>query len=425
MEWSQEYNMFYTNLEGDIGRGIILYVHESLKAEEIKVDSRFCEHLFVKLRTSRNETMLIGVIYRSPSDSSEETGRTLRNLISEVSKLNFTHHLLMGDFNYPGINWDMMTSSNIHSEEQKFLECLQDNFLFQMVNKPTRWRGTNTPSVLDLIITKDPDTVVDMELQSPLGKSDHCVIIFSYVCRVDVKKTKKKRKSYSKADYVGLKDEIKQTNWRHILGDGSENINEIWTKFRGKMEDLENKFVPTYEIGRKKNQQIPLDKETLNVIKEKNALARKYLVHKDPDVRRNYNRTRNKAGKLVRKARKKYEKNLAKEAKSNSKRIWQYINSKSKSRQGIADLCTDPRDPKSEKTDDDETKANILAYFFSSVFTKEPDGEVPQLKARNIQIQWEQRYIKEETVKKILRELKVDKSPGLDNFHPRFLMELH
>ena len=59
------------------------------------------------------------------------------------------------------------------------------------------------------------------------------------------------------------------------------------------------------------------------------------------------------------------------------KKIWSYINSKSKTRQGVSNLCKDLGDPSSEKTENDGEKANILATFFSSVFTKEPQDEVP------------------------------------------------
>jgi hypothetical protein len=67
------------------------------------------------------------------------------------------------------------------------------------------------------------------------------------------------------------------------------------------------------------------------------------------------------------------EKDLAKSAKKNPKAIWKYIKSKSKRRSGIGELLTDQKDPNSRKTDDDKEKAEILAEFFQSVFTKEPN----------------------------------------------------
>ena len=52
---------------------------------------------------------------------------------------------------------------------------LQDNLLTQHVTNPTRARGKDCPSVLDLVIAND-DFVDDIIYLSPLGKSDHTVL---------------------------------------------------------------------------------------------------------------------------------------------------------------------------------------------------------------------------------------------------------
>jgi hypothetical protein len=83
----------------------------------------------------------------------------------------------MGDFNYPNIDWENCNSNGDSTEsiEYTFIENLQDIFLFQHIKKPTRWRGTNTPHILDLIITNKEPMISDLEYTSLLGKSDHCV----------------------------------------------------------------------------------------------------------------------------------------------------------------------------------------------------------------------------------------------------------
>jgi hypothetical protein len=55
------------------------------------------------------------------------------------------------------------------------------------------------------------------------------------------------------------------------------------------------------------------------------------------------------------------------------------LKSKLKTRSGIGELLTDQKDPNSRKTDDDKEKAEILAEFFQSVFTKEPNDTAPTL----------------------------------------------
>jgi hypothetical protein len=108
-------------------------------------------------------------------------------------------------------------------------------------------------------------------------------------------------------------------------------------------------------VGPKKNKQIPLDKETLLKIK-KNSLSRKFVNTKDQGIRKEYNRVRNQVTKPEKPMNKIYQERQ----KTNPKKIWQCINSKSKTKQGSGELCIDP---KSERTDDNEKKANIFADF--------------------------------------------------------------
>ena len=85
----------------------------------------------------------------------------------------------------------------------------------------------------------------------------------------------------------------------------------------------------------------------------------------------------------VNKTKKKFEKGLSENAKKNPKAICSYIESKSKMREGIADLHINPED--TEKTKDNKEKANILSDYFASVFTNEPFGELPQMTPIEIQ----------------------------------------
>ena len=44
----------------------------------------------------------------------------------------------------------------------------------------TRIRGRNQPSLLDLVITSDEESIFDVALLAPLRKSDHTVITIKY-----------------------------------------------------------------------------------------------------------------------------------------------------------------------------------------------------------------------------------------------------
>ncbi len=418
-----EFDIFSENLDKDIGRGMLLYIHKHLEAKEVKMKTEFEESVFAKIRLNNNDNLLVGLIYRSDSGTAENN-RKLRTLISEASSLGHSHILLMGDFNYPDINWNNWSTKgdNTESEEFLLLENLRDNYLFQHVDRPTRWRGTDTPNLLDLILTSEDDMIEEIHYESPLGKSDHCVLTFQFKCYAEIKERIKRVTCYDKANYEEISEEIKKVHWEHILGI-NDDINTVWEIFKNKIKIIEEVFVPHREtkISMFKKFNIPINNDTYQKIRKKCSLSRKYVSTKDPEVRREYNKVRNQVKREMRKMTKQFERKLAQEAKVNPKAIWHYINSKSKTRHGIGELHIDPRDDNSPTSDCDKTKAQILADFYSSVFTKEPDGDIPALERRVVLHQMGNLTTTAEDIEEVLLNLKVNKSPGLDGFHPLFM----
>ena len=71
----------------------------------------------------------------------------------------------------------------------------------------------------------------------------------------------------------------------------------------------------------------------------------------------------------------------------------------------------------------DQEKANILQKFFSSVFTEESPGDLPHFEKRKYDSELNDLLITTDMVKKKLLKIKVNKSPGPDQIHPRVLHE--
>ena len=89
-----------------------------------------------------------------------------------------SHVLLLGDFNYPKIDWKIMctTVPSIEDKEFKFIEMFRECYFIQHISEPTRGRATTEPSLLDLVITSEDSEIVLIETASALGKSDHSII---------------------------------------------------------------------------------------------------------------------------------------------------------------------------------------------------------------------------------------------------------
>ena len=67
---------------------------------------------------------------------------------------------------------------NFYQTPEEFLEVIRKNFLTQHIRNPTRSRGTNKPSILDLVLS-DENFISGIDYLSSLGKSDHSVMRFS------------------------------------------------------------------------------------------------------------------------------------------------------------------------------------------------------------------------------------------------------
>ena len=420
----EEYDLFH-NLNDNGVRGTALYVHKSLHAAPfLSIKSTYQEAIWVEVSLNKNDTLLVGCIYRSPG-SSEENNQKLNDMIIEAKNHHHTHFMLLGDFNYPNIVWeDTYATGSGNAAENNFCECLRDEGLSQHITLPTRGRLENRSNILDLVITNERGMVDSILHESPLGKSDHCVLIITFICYAELVNTKRMKYYYDKGDYEAMRRKCNSINWDEVLS--GDTIDEQWKGLKDTIKMLEEEFIPHRMVGscNRHKGKIPLDEASVRKIKKKHTLWKRYMETKDGMYYTEFCKARNQVRKMTRKLQKQFEMKLAAEAKSNPKAIWKYINSKTKTRVGVSELNTDPADPTSKLTTSDKEKAEVLGQFFSSVFTTEPDGDIPQIPTINLSNKMEVLVIREENVKEILSGLNSGKSCGPDGIHPRLLQEL-
>ena len=70
----------------------------------------------------------------------------------------------MGDFNYNKIDWNQWTSGTDRKWEA-ILECIRDSYVIQHVNNITRSRENREPSMLDLILTNEKETIDNLHVK--------------------------------------------------------------------------------------------------------------------------------------------------------------------------------------------------------------------------------------------------------------------
>ena len=223
-------------------------MRNGINCKLISYDIPFIEYIAMSIELNQREKLLAINMYRSPN-SDDANNESLNKLLLKVAEENkYDYVLLAGDGNFRYINWRLMTcTSSETSKDFQFLEALKDSYMDQHISEPTRGRGSDTPSTLDLVITKNDDVIEDLIIQAPLGKSDHAVIQGNIACQFTPKPIRKTRYVYDKADFKRLKEMLPE-NWENELIGKGLNTNEMWCIFKEKLTHAIDECIPKKTI---------------------------------------------------------------------------------------------------------------------------------------------------------------------------------
>ena len=215
-----------------------------------------------------------------------------------------------------------------------------------------------------------------------------------------------------------MRKEFSDIDWEEKFKD---NVNDQWEILKTVLKLLEDKYVPQKEVSNYRKGNFPLNANTRKLIRCKNRLWTRYIETRDRTKYLEHCKSRNKIRALTRKLRKGFERNLATQTKKKSSGT--IINKKNTVKQGIGELNIDHTNPKSQTTEDEE-KANILANYFSSVFTTEQTGSIPTTPKVNNKLAMDELKVTENIILLTLKELNISKPPGPDEIGARLLTEL-
>ena len=317
------YTLHPVNLDNETGRGIAVYSKDTLDKSVIQIESdlTFEEVCLLEVRLRGGDVLLFGCIYRSPTPSltSDQNNEKLNRLLKCISNKKYSHRCIVGDFNFKHINWSSWsTPHGENSVEEKFIEAARDSYL-QHVEKPTRRRGHDDPSLLDLILTDESMQVSEIAHHAPLGKSDHSVISFDFNCYLDFSKPRENY-SFDKGDYVGMRYKLANSNWmkEYMKIDDKSTVEDKWLSLKSMLSELRTTFVPKQKISGKPSWKdkgsFPMDTDTRKAIKSKSKAYRTWMAAKtNPDrntARLLYLKERNKTKTLLRKSKILFEKGM-------------------------------------------------------------------------------------------------------------------
>ena len=96
-------------------------------------NSELHESIRIRIEINKKNKLLVGGIYKSPS-STDENDLSLFQLFDSVNNIIFKKLLMIGDFNFPEIDWTNWTTTTSENHNAYiFLECMHDNNLDQFV----------------------------------------------------------------------------------------------------------------------------------------------------------------------------------------------------------------------------------------------------------------------------------------------------
>ena len=281
-----------------------------------------------------------------------------------------------------------------------------------MVKTPTR--GSN---ILDLLFSANDSHVTNVEVGEPLGTSDHNCIRFEIELELKKSINGDKVPNFRLANFDGLRESMASANI--TLG---HDVNQSLNNFLDPLKNNELQHIPRKNRRPAVNQPKYWKGELQHLQSQKKAKHSTKQKHPHDDAAKQaFVISRRILKKVLKRKRKDYENEIAANAKTNPKQFFSYISSKKNSRSVIGPLENDRG-----VLETDDTKMSVLLnQYFCSVFTSEnQDIPIPQdiIAERQIEALSTVNFSPAEVIKYI-DKLKVTKSPGPDQIHPRILKE--
>ena len=187
----------------------MLYINSTLTSTEVSFEL-YSESLWVEVNLYGKVNLMIGVCYRAPAISNIEE----MNLFNTMREMAKKPSIIMGDFNFPDVNWSSMEAG---PTGEAFMDLVQDSFLFQNVDRPTR-----SDNMLDLVFSSELDMVKELNVACPIANSDHCIITWYMLydnAEFQTIKEAEQLFNYEKGNYKMMDQHLIAIDWDSMFGE--------------------------------------------------------------------------------------------------------------------------------------------------------------------------------------------------------------
>ena len=157
---------------------------------------------------------------------------------------------IMGDLNYPDIDWSDDGSITVRSSENslasKFVDTINELSIVQNIHDPTFVSASGSLNTLDLVLYDCHNRISEIVIGPPLGcvTQGHTSIYFKYLLsepnRIR-KKTSGQLNNFRNGKYDKINNELKAIDWSEIFVD--QSIEVAYNRFCFEYFRLCNKYL--------------------------------------------------------------------------------------------------------------------------------------------------------------------------------------
>ena len=295
----------------------------------IKSKDQTWEIMILELTTGNDKELFV-LNYKPPGLSDESQTEFIEILYDNCK--NFTSsYMILGDFNFPDINWNMLGSSG--RAARLFIERMSDLGLMQMVDQPTRMRG-DSANILDLIYITDKTLMGEISYLHPIGKSDHLVLCWSVYYETDQSHIDG-NSDRVRFDLTLAREILGTVNWRQEF-DGL-GLDESWSLFEANIKNLIGfiSVVTKGNAGGRKNEWI--NRNVKNHFNRKTKAWKRLRKEGTLAAREAYKLTVDQLRHAINVSKTDYEKNMHEKARD-GKFLFNYIKTKNECKKDIGIL---------------------------------------------------------------------------------------
>ena len=404
------------------GGGICIYVLDKYVdyltvLEDISTVTDDVEQLWLNLRCPNVKQKLIGCIYRPPKGNIDRGLSGIRSSLDNIFNFN-SDVIIAGDFN---INYNLR-----HTESYKQLKLLEQDFgLTQIIKNNTRITKS-CATCIDLILTNINYLYQYGTLETTI--SDHETVYL-------IKKKIRNTPSFNYIDARSYQNYVKEEFQNDLINDNrwydyytSDDVDMKWKLFEDIISTYADHYCPIKKIRVRNDSPNWFTKELVEEIYHRDRLYKGAKLSQDTSDWDKYKKKKNEVKKLIFQAREEYIKGRLEEDRNDPKKFWRSINKltgfgKSKKNVGLSEIIIE---------DGQKLMGQEAASYMNNLYT----NAGPNL-AKSFKDQWVEEdctirtqttfsfgFISEDTVSKLISDIKIAKSSATGSLSSRILKDI-